>query len=104
MNYALLGKHAWKVIRNPNSIVAKTMLPKYTRNKSFINAGHRSSDSWVWKSLMTGKEIYKQGLEVQVWNGQNSSIVNGTIQMFDDNSSNSITKLCGMFSHTTCKW
>ena len=69
MNKALLGKKAWRVISEPKSLMAITLLPKYCKEKNFIDYEPKPSDSWVWKSILQGKELCVKGIDIQIWEG-----------------------------------
>ncbi|VVA18748.1 PREDICTED: reverse mRNAase [Prunus dulcis] len=73
-NLALLGKQAWRLIHEPNSYWAKLIKARYFPNCDFINAvaGHRPS--WGWISLLEGREVIKENIRHQVFNGHNTKI------------------------------
>ncbi|XP_021738796.1 uncharacterized protein LOC110705261 [Chenopodium quinoa] len=53
-NDALLGRQAWRLVHNENSLLSKVMKAKYYPNCSFLEAslGHAGSYSWqsVWSA------------------------------------------------------
>ncbi|VVA15284.1 PREDICTED: reverse mRNAase [Prunus dulcis] len=73
-NLALLGKQAWRLIHEPNSYWAKLIKARYFPNCDFINAvaGHRPS--WGWIILLEGREVIKENIRHQVFNGHNTKI------------------------------
>ena len=82
MNRALLGKQAWRILTNPNSLVAASILPKYCKKKSFMDVQPRN-DSWIWKSILIGRNVCSIGIDIQVWGGHQTYIVNGSIRKID---------------------
>ena len=44
MNRALLDKQAWRILSQPDSMVATTFLPKYCKNEPFIKAKPKLGD------------------------------------------------------------
>ncbi|XP_059310845.1 uncharacterized protein LOC132062256 [Lycium ferocissimum] len=64
-NMALLAKTAWRVLKNPDSLMAKVLKSKYFPNSSFMNAEVKGSSSWIWRSLMWGRDLLRKGVR---WN------------------------------------
>lgn len=60
MNSALLSKQAWRIIQDPTSYWAATLKGIYFPNTTFWNADDKRRSSWVWKSLLHGRELLKQ--------------------------------------------
>ena len=58
MNRAMLGKQAWKMITKPSSILATTLLPKFYNKETFVKVKPKECDSWIWKSLLPGRDVY----------------------------------------------
>jgi hypothetical protein len=73
-NLALLAKLNWRVMENPNSLWAKTLIAKYCPNGIMDKRlGTRRSGSSNWKGLKKGHEIFRKGLRWVVNNGQEIS-------------------------------
>ena len=66
MNMALLGKQAWRLLTKLETLVASTLLPKYCKNEPFIKVKSKPCNSWIWKSLLTGRDMIGRGIDVQV--------------------------------------
>ncbi|KAI9174203.1 hypothetical protein LWI28_013648 [Acer negundo] len=49
-NRALLGKQGWRILKNPNSLAARTLKACYFRDSSFMEATAPASSSFVWKN------------------------------------------------------
>ena len=60
MNVALLGKQAWRILTKPESFVASVLLSKYCKDESFSEAIAKPNASWIWKSLLTGRDFYSE--------------------------------------------
>ena len=79
MNRALLGKQAWRMITNNDSIVASLLLPKYYRNEEFTEVKPQANSSWIWKIMLVGRDVILKGLDVQVWSGEQTSFSEGRL-------------------------
>lgn len=53
-NQTLLAKQAWRLLMDPNSLVAKVLRGKYCWGKEFLDCKAKSGCSWGWRSLMWG--------------------------------------------------
>ncbi|KAL6192213.1 hypothetical protein ACLB2K_038598 [Fragaria x ananassa] len=59
-NKALLTKQCWKLINRPNSLWGKIMKARYFPNSNFLKAKKGSRPSWVWNSLLAGRETISE--------------------------------------------
>ncbi|XP_024164679.1 uncharacterized protein LOC112171781 [Rosa chinensis] len=73
-NLALLAKQGWRLIQNPNSIIARLLKEKYFPNCSFMEAEVKGGDSYTWRSIISGREVLKKGLQFQVGDGSGISV------------------------------
>lgn len=76
MNLAHLTKQAWRIIHNPNSYWASTLKGIYFPNSNFWVAKDRKGSSWVWKSLLAGRELLKKEGRWNIGAGSTLSIEN----------------------------
>ena len=74
---ALLGKQAWHLLTKPSTLVASTFLPKYCKNEPFIKVKSKPCNSWIWKSLLTERDVISMGIDVQVWSGKQTTLLAG---------------------------
>uniref|UniRef100_A0A2N9HFI3 Reverse transcriptase domain-containing protein n=1 Tax=Fagus sylvatica TaxID=28930 RepID=A0A2N9HFI3_FAGSY len=73
-NLALLAKLNWRVMEDPNSLWARTLIAKYCPNGIMDGRlGTRRSGSSNWKCLKKGHEVFRKGLRWVVNNGQEIS-------------------------------
>ena len=61
-NYTLLAKQGWRLMENPNSLVARVLKAKYFPNSSFLQAKLGSSPSFLWRSILEGKKLLQMGI------------------------------------------
>lgn len=73
-NLALLGKHCWNFIINPNSPVARVFKARYFNNTSFFEATRGGGASFVWSGLWQAKEVLKKGYKWVLGDGQSIRI------------------------------
>jgi hypothetical protein len=74
-NVALLAKQCWRLLQNPDSLVAQIIKAKYYDHESFWDAKIGSRPSYAWRSLLSAKELLHEemiwrignGLSVKIW-------------------------------------
>ncbi|KAA3476412.1 reverse transcriptase [Gossypium australe] len=54
-NLALLEKQGWRIVNNPDSLVAQVLKAKYFPNANFINSCLGNNCSFTWKSIWAAK-------------------------------------------------
>lgn len=69
-NCALLVKQVCRIFQNPDSLVAHVLKAKYFPDSSFIEARVRNRVSYVWRSILEGRNVLVEGLRWRVGNGQ----------------------------------
>jgi hypothetical protein len=60
-NKALLAKQVWRIMQNPNSLVAKIMKCKYFPRSDLFEAKLGSRPSLAWMSMLSARELMHQG-------------------------------------------
>ena len=70
-NRALIAKQGWRILSNPNSLLARVLKGKYYPHSSFLQATQGNKASWGWRSVLWGREILNQGIRWHVGNGEN---------------------------------
>lgn len=73
-NAALLAKHTWRLLKNPDSLLGQTLLNKYCRDEGIIECSSPNSASHGWRDILAGREVIKKGLGWAVGDGKSSSI------------------------------
>uniref|UniRef100_A0A803P9U4 Reverse transcriptase domain-containing protein n=1 Tax=Cannabis sativa TaxID=3483 RepID=A0A803P9U4_CANSA len=68
-NQALLAKQGWKLVTNPDSLVAQVLKALYYPNNDFLGAGLGTWCSNVWRGILWGRELLMKGLRWRVTNG-----------------------------------
>lgn len=75
-NSSMLAKIGWRLIKEPQSLLAQVLKGKYFRDQSFMESSIPASASHGWRSILAGREVLKKGLgwavgdgdSIQVWN------------------------------------
>ncbi|XP_057811420.1 uncharacterized protein LOC131025639 [Salvia miltiorrhiza] len=109
-NQALLAKQVWRLIKHPNSLLARVLKQRYFRDEDVMTAKISPNCSFVWRSICWGRELLGQGLRWKVGNGK-------SIRAFHDRwnpgsgiwdsslgEENSNPMMVGDFVSTNAKW
>ncbi|KAH9728345.1 putative reverse transcriptase/RNA-dependent DNA polymerase [Citrus sinensis] len=73
-NQALLAKQGWRLLQNPESLVAKVIKARYYKNTDFLNAKVGSSPSFIWRSILWGRQVLQKGTRWRIGNGEKIQI------------------------------
>ncbi|XP_062076041.1 uncharacterized protein LOC133780185 [Humulus lupulus] len=74
-NIALLGKQAWRLITNPDSLVGRVYKARYYPQGSFLEAELGSNPSFVWRCILESKAMMGGGLRRRVGSGVAVSVL-----------------------------
>ncbi|CAL1409682.1 unnamed protein product [Linum trigynum] len=74
-NHALLAKIGWRLIQDPDSLLARIYKGKYYPHGTLLEATARSRPSWGWQSVLHGVQLLKAGLRWQVGTGEEVEIM-----------------------------
>ncbi|KAK9988307.1 hypothetical protein SO802_028546 [Lithocarpus litseifolius] len=69
-NLALLAKQGWRILSNPNSLLAKVYKAKYFPYDDILNAKLGSNPSYAWRSIYNSLEVIRKGTRWRVGNGK----------------------------------
>ncbi|KAL5838662.1 hypothetical protein ACOSQ3_015831 [Xanthoceras sorbifolium] len=69
-NQALLGKQAWRIVMNKDSLVSRVLKAKYFRQEDFLSVTLKQGSSHLWRSLVWGRSLIFKGLRWRVGNGK----------------------------------
>uniref|UniRef100_A0A803L0F3 Reverse transcriptase zinc-binding domain-containing protein n=1 Tax=Chenopodium quinoa TaxID=63459 RepID=A0A803L0F3_CHEQI len=68
-NRSLLGKQAWRILTNEDSLVARVLKGKYYPHSSLMEAKVYSNSSYTWRSIMGARDVLWKGARKPVGNG-----------------------------------
>ncbi|XP_048615729.1 uncharacterized protein LOC125588433 [Brassica napus] len=73
-NHALLAKIGWRLLTNPDYLLAKVLLGKYCHKTSFLKTQPTSSISHGWRGILWGRDLLLNHLGKAVGNGESTSV------------------------------
>ena len=69
-NLAMLAKQAWRIMKNPNSLIARIYKAKYFPFSDILSAKLGCSPSYTWRSIYNSLEVIRRGIRWRVGNGK----------------------------------
>ncbi|XP_019196311.1 PREDICTED: uncharacterized protein LOC109190291 [Ipomoea nil] len=73
-NLAMLGKQAWRLLTNPDSLVARVYKARYYPKDTFLEATIGNNPSFYWRSIMAAKDLICGGVRKRIGNGESTLI------------------------------
>lgn len=73
-NQALLGKQVWRIMQNPNCLMARFLRARYFPDGDILNATLKKKSSYAWKSILHGKEWIVKGMGYIIGNGESTKM------------------------------
>jgi hypothetical protein len=68
-NLSMLARQAWRILQNPEALSSRILKAVYFPAPDFIDATLGSAPSQVWRALVEGRDIMKQGLVRRIGTG-----------------------------------
>ncbi|KAK9697199.1 hypothetical protein RND81_08G020800 [Saponaria officinalis] len=68
-NWALLGKQAWRLYINEETIATRVIKGKYFPDSSFMEAELGHNPSYTWRGLWEARDVLRTKLRKQIGNG-----------------------------------
>ncbi|XP_073039414.1 uncharacterized protein [Primulina eburnea] len=73
-NKALLAKQLWRIISDPESLVARVLKARYFKHQDIMHASLRTNPSYTWRSLLWSRNLLNEGLR---WRSAHESLNSG---------------------------
>ena len=75
-NLALLARQAWRILQEPATLSAQILKASYFPEKSILEAELGSRPSQIWRAIIEGPDVLKQGFIRRIGNGRTTDIWN----------------------------
>lgn len=75
-NVALLAKISWRLLHNPDCLLSRVLMGKYSPDANILLATEASAMSQGWRSILMDRDLLVQNLGWLVGNGQSISVWN----------------------------
>lgn len=76
-NQALVAKQGWRILQFPDSMVSKILQARYFKNCHFLNAKLGFRPSFIWRSILWGREVINRGIRWRIGRGDQVEIYRG---------------------------
>ncbi|XP_016199995.1 uncharacterized protein LOC107641003 [Arachis ipaensis] len=73
-NMALLAKQGWRLMKNPESLAARTLSSRYYNRKDFLSSDMGFFPSFTWRSIWQAKGVLEKGGCWRIENGETMKI------------------------------
>ena len=60
-NLAMLGKQAWRILTNLDSLIARIYKAKFFPSSNILSAKISSNPSYAWRSIHSSLEVIRKG-------------------------------------------
>ncbi|CAA7042886.1 unnamed protein product [Microthlaspi erraticum] len=68
-NLALLGKQAWRLLQKPECLMARVIRGRYYSDGNILTARVKKKSSFIWKSILQGRDLMKKGMRFVIGDG-----------------------------------
>jgi hypothetical protein len=75
-NLAMLSRQVWRLLQVPDSLCSRVLRAKYYPNGDILSAVPVAGMSYVWRSILNGVKIIKEGMIWRVRSGENINMWN----------------------------
>lgn len=69
-----LAKQAWRIIKYPQSLMAKTLANKYFPHSTFMEVKASPMASYTWRSILSARDLISRGMRKVVGSGSTVAI------------------------------
>ncbi|XP_013720458.1 uncharacterized protein LOC106424252 [Brassica napus] len=69
-NNAYLAKLSWRLLNNPNSLLAQTLFGKYCKDEEFLQCPGNYSESHGWRGILIGRDLLLENMGWLVGDGK----------------------------------
>lgn len=69
-NFSLLSKQGWRILQNPEFVLAKCLKAKYYPSSDFLKTPLCQRPSYAWRSIWEAIDLLEKGFQWRVGDGQ----------------------------------
>lgn len=73
-NDAFLGKLSWRILNNPEGLLSRILLGKYSASESFLEVTAKAYISHGWRGVLIGRDLIRDNLGWVVGNGSTINV------------------------------
>jgi hypothetical protein len=73
-NLAMLGKHGWRLMTNPESLCGHVLKGRYFPNNDFLHATIPKQSFATWREIVARREALQLGLIKRIGDGASVSV------------------------------
>jgi len=73
-NLALLARQAWRILQEPQALSSRVLKAVYFPETDFLEAELGPSPSRIWRAVIDGKDVLKQGLIRRIGTGEETDV------------------------------
>ncbi|XP_048490396.1 uncharacterized protein LOC125492264 [Beta vulgaris subsp. vulgaris] len=73
-NFCFMAKLGWIFLTQPSKLWVKILKSKYCKGSNFMDVIPNVSHSTIWRDILKGRDLLRQGLILNVGNGQDISL------------------------------
>lgn len=74
LNNLITRKQTWRIMKHPDCLMAKLLKRRYFPETNILNATHCKRASYIWKSIIQGQNLLKQGLRFVMSDGSKINV------------------------------
>jgi hypothetical protein len=79
-NLALLGKHGWRFLNNPDTLCSRVLKGRYYPQTDFLHATVPNKSSATWRAIVAGRDALQLGLIKRIGDGASTfGMINGSL-------------------------
>jgi hypothetical protein len=75
-NLSKLARQAWRILENPEALSSRILKAVYFPSSDFLDATLGSSPSQVWRALLEGRDVMRQGIIKRIGTAENTNVWN----------------------------
>ena len=73
-NLSMLARQAWRLLQNPETLSARILKCVYFPDTDILQANLGGHPSQVWRAIVEGRDVLKQGIIRRIGNGETTDI------------------------------